>query len=557
MNRSFTSQSLAILLIAACLCLSATQSIQAATINVPADQSTIQAGIDAASDGDTVLVSPGTYIENIDYSGKSVVLGSVNGPEVTVIQALDVLAPVVTIYDGPTSGVELSGFTVTGSNNTGIYCFGSSPRIVGNVITGNTSIGGNNAAGLNMKNTVGSVVEFNTFHGNTGLTSSSFGVSIHLGDDGRSSTADTIRYNVMFDNLGVHEIRVLGIANDVMINNNTISASPYPGNDGGTGILVEATGETTVANNIVSFAPFVGIYANPAHANVRYNCTFANNIDYYFSPGLGAVYDDALFRDSAAHDYMLSGGSPCIDAGDPGPAYNDPDGTRNDIGAFPTNACFGAPGPDADGDGTPDSCDVCPDFDDNADADSDGTPDGCDICPGFDDNADTDSDGTPDGCDACPTDPDKTDPLICGCGVSDTDTDGDSVPDCSDICPGFDDALDTDSDGTPDGCDLCEGFDDALDSDSDGLPNACDPCPLNPEVTCCCDTPGDANDNGFTNIADAIFIINMVFDQGPEPSCLDEGDANGNNSVNIADAIHIISAVFNEGPPPACGTTGS
>ena len=41
----------------------------ATVINVPPEQPTIQAGIDAANNGDTVLVQPGSYVENIDYKG--------------------------------------------------------------------------------------------------------------------------------------------------------------------------------------------------------------------------------------------------------------------------------------------------------------------------------------------------------------------------------------------------------------------------------------------------------------------------------------------------------
>ena len=53
----------------------------AAIINVPADQPTIQAGINAAVNGDTVLVAPGTYIENIDFIGKAITVKSSGGRE--------------------------------------------------------------------------------------------------------------------------------------------------------------------------------------------------------------------------------------------------------------------------------------------------------------------------------------------------------------------------------------------------------------------------------------------------------------------------------------------
>jgi hypothetical protein len=102
---------------------------------------------------------------------------------------------------------------------------------------------------------------------------------------------------------------------------------------------------------------------------------------------------------------------------------------------------------DADADGVPDGCDICPGFDDSLDADADTVPDGCDVCAGFDDLLDADADGVPDGCD---------------------------------ICAGFDDAIDTDVDGVPDGCDTCPGFNDSLDMDNDGIPDACDFCPNDP-----------------------------------------------------------------------------
>lgn len=66
------------------------------TIHVPADQPTIQQAIDAAVDGDVVvLVSPGTYNENIDFKGKAITVRSIAGPNATVFRG-DQTGPVVT-----------------------------------------------------------------------------------------------------------------------------------------------------------------------------------------------------------------------------------------------------------------------------------------------------------------------------------------------------------------------------------------------------------------------------------------------------------------------------
>lgn len=101
---------------------------------------TIQGAIKAAAAGDVILVHDGTYLENLDFRGKAVTVRSVNGPAVTVIDGSGI-APVAQFVSGEGRRTVLQGFTLTrgygGFWAGGVRCDGSSPRIVGCVITGN------------------------------------------------------------------------------------------------------------------------------------------------------------------------------------------------------------------------------------------------------------------------------------------------------------------------------------------------------------------------------------------------------------------------------------
>jgi len=72
-------------------------------------------------------------------------------------------------------------------------------------------------------------------------------------------------------------------------------------------------------------------------------------------------------------------------------------------------------------------------------------------------------------------------------------------------------------------------------------------CYLNP---CCNGIRGDANNDTYCNVGDAVFITNYIFSGGPEPFCFQEADANGDYALNVGDAYYIINYVFNGGPAP-------
>ena len=246
------------LLIILAILIFASTLLYSQIINVPFDKSTIQAGINAAINGDTVLVAEGTYYENINFKGKPITVASqflldkdTSHISKTIIDGSKPSEPnkasVVTFDSGEDTTSVLMGFTITGGSGTvseylkggGIFINKSGAHISHNIIKNNTinstnsrAAGGGICAHFDNPNN-----ELTIIYGNRITNNKVFSTS---------------QFNSYGGGIDIRYANVRIINND--ISNNEIGGG---GENYGTGLKLSYSNETSIIEgNNISFNTF-------------------------------------------------------------------------------------------------------------------------------------------------------------------------------------------------------------------------------------------------------------------------------------------------------------
>jgi len=300
--------------------------IECHIIDVPEDYETIQEAIDAAEDGDTVLVHPGTYIENIDFIGKDIVVGSLfltteNAVYVdsTIIDGDSNGGSVVTFNNEETEVAELVGFTIQNGavdeSGGGIYILGSRPTISNCVIFANSA--DHKGGGIIVSQDCSPIIKGCTIVGNyAGDIGGGIAVEQHA--------SPVISYCMFAGNFSDIHGWYLSVVEDcsLVLINCTMSWLPI---FGWTYALFCSASDLTIVNSIIYGDSPLSISFDPNNAassiTVAYSNIYGGRNSIYTNDNDevnwldGNIADDPRFVDYHGGDYHLTEGSPCIDAG--------------------------------------------------------------------------------------------------------------------------------------------------------------------------------------------------------------------------------------------------
>jgi len=275
---------------------------------VDCDFTSIQSAINYAYNGDTILVAPGIYYENLDFRGRNVVVLSEEGPLSTAIDA-SASGPAVKFVSSEDSTAVLEGFTVRNASDqsyygAGIICKWSSPVIRNNIIEDNSCRMG----GISCYSGGSPLIEGNVIRRNTAYT---WGGAI----SGDAGAAPIIRHNLIHGNKAFDHGQALRFwgCPGVVIENNTLVEHTYPGGSSNGGVIESDQGSHLIIRNNIIADNLVGVQCT-AGGTVSLSCNdvWNNGQDYVnCSPGAGDISEDPLFCDPVEENYRLLEGSPC------------------------------------------------------------------------------------------------------------------------------------------------------------------------------------------------------------------------------------------------------
>jgi hypothetical protein len=72
-------------------------------------------------------------------------------------------------------------------------------------------------------------------------------------------------------------------------------------------------------------------------------------------------------------------------------------------------------------------------------------------------------------------------------------------------------------------------------------------------VACCTGLRGNIDNDGANevNVSDLTYLVEFLFQGGPDPVCVDEADVDASGAVNVSDLTYLVAYLFQGGAQPA------